>query len=479
VTENGGVLTEGSVTKGDTGQPAHPTVAEMLADPWSSGRWVIDTEGSRAEFAVKHLWGAATVHGSLGPVSGEASVGADGTITAALSIDAASLSTNNKVRDAHLRSADFFDVKHHPEVIVTVTAAKPASSADLAALDCRGVIEAGGRVQPVGFLAKVSGVTQDSVVLQAELLVDRTGFAMTWGPIGIVSATARSTVVVRFIRPPDEPLARPATETRQPQQQPEHAGTSEPGFPRWILALRHSHDALTALIESLDRSQLEQQSYAPEWSIAQVLSHLGSQAEIFDLFLDAALAGREPPGREAFGPIWDVWNAKSPRAQAAEGLAADAAMLERIETFDGEQLRLPLLGMDLDVIGLARKRLFEHTQHSWDIAVTLNPAATLAAEATGLLVDRLGELVGRAAKPGGLRRRWRLRTTDPERWFVLEIDASATLASSEADAGPADIVLPAEALIRLVCGQLDPEHTPAIVGSTADLDELRAIFPGF
>ena len=51
----------------------------------------------------------------------------------------------------------------------------------------------------------------------------------------------------------------------------------------WIGALRHSHDRLQALVGPLDPGQLEQGSYASEWSIAQVLSHLGSQAEIFGL----------------------------------------------------------------------------------------------------------------------------------------------------------------------------------------------------
>lgn len=41
---------------------------------------------------------------------------------------------------------------------------------------------------------------------------------------------------------------------------------------------------------------LQRRSYAPDWSIAQVLSYLGSQAEIFGLFLDAGLSGEDPPG---------------------------------------------------------------------------------------------------------------------------------------------------------------------------------------
>jgi len=470
--QGGAARAGGSVTEG-AAPAARLEMAEMLASPAAGGRWVIDPAGSRALFAVKQFWGAATVHGSLGPLSGEGSVGADGTVTSVLTIDAASLNTNNKVRDAHLRSADFFDVKRHPHLVVTVTAARPAGPA---ALDCQGVIEAAGRVQPVEFTAHVRDLTPDAVVIEAELLVDRTGFAMTWSLLGVASATARGSVVARFIRPhADEATAQPAAAA---EQRPVRTAAARPDSARLVRALRQSHDALKALIEPLDAGQLEQQSYAPEWSIAQVLSHLGSQAEIFELFLDAAMSGNKPPGPEAFGPIWEVWNAKSAQAQAAEGLAADAAFVKRLESYGDAELRLPLLGMDLDVAGLSLRRLSEHTQHSWDIAVALDPTATLAAEATVLLVDSLGQLVGRAAKPGR-RRRWRVRTTDPERIFILETGESATLAPSEGEAGPADLVLPAEAFIRLVCGQLDAAHTPPIAGGAADLDELRAIFTGF
>jgi len=48
---------------------------------------------------------------------------------------------------------------------------------------------------------------------------------------------------------------------------------------RWISALRHSHNRLRAAVEPLSPDQLGRPSYASEWSIAQVLSHLGSQAD--------------------------------------------------------------------------------------------------------------------------------------------------------------------------------------------------------
>jgi uncharacterized protein (TIGR03083 family) len=249
----------------------------------------------------------------------------------------------------------------------------------------------------------------------------------------------------------------------------------------WIAALRHSHETLRAVVEPLDERRLEQPSYDSEWSVAQVLSHLGSQAEIFGLFLDASLDGKEPPGREAFGPIWDTWNAKSPRAQASDGLRADQATLERFESLDADQLaslRLQLFGMEQDATGLARMRLGEHAVHTWDVAVALDPAATVEPDAIALLVDTLGQLAARTGKADGKQRRLLVTTTEPERRFVLETGDAVTLTPADGEEGLPELRLPAEALVRLVYGRLDPAHTPA-VSSGADLDELRALFPGF
>jgi uncharacterized protein (TIGR03083 family) len=250
----------------------------------------------------------------------------------------------------------------------------------------------------------------------------------------------------------------------------------------WIGALRHSHETLRALVEPLDPGQLEQPSYPSEWSIAQVLSHLGSQAEIFGLFLDASLDGKEPPGREAFGPIWDTWNSKSPQAQASDALRADQATLERFESLDADQrasLHLQLFGRDLDVTGLAQMRLGEHAVHTWDVAVALDPAATIAPDAAGLLVDTLDQLAARTGKADGKKRRLRVSTSDPERQFVLETGEAVALTGADGEQGLPEVRLPAEALVRLVYGRLDPAHTPPAEASDVDLDELRQIFPGF
>jgi uncharacterized protein (TIGR03083 family) len=254
----------------------------------------------------------------------------------------------------------------------------------------------------------------------------------------------------------------------------------------WIGALRHSHDRLQAIVEPLSLEQLQQRSYASEWSIAQVLSHIGSQSEIFGLILDAGLTAQDPPGRDRFGPIWQSWNAKDQQAQASDGLQADEAALERFESLDAGQrarMRVRVFGMDVDLTGLVRMRLNEHAVHSWDVEVALDPSATIAPDAVGLIIDTLGPFMARGAKPDGKQRKVRVTTTDPERHFILETNEAVTLAplddETAQEPGLAELKLPAEAFIRLVYGRLDPAHTPPAETAGIDLDELRTIFPGF
>lgn len=246
-------------------------------------------------------------------------------------------------------------------------------------------------------------------------------------------------------------------------------------------AWRSSHETLRALVEPLGVEQLQLPSYASEWSIAQVLGHIGSQSETFGLLLDAGLSGEAPPGRDAFVPIWDSWNSRSPQAQATDALAVDMAFLERVEALDDEQrerFHLEVWGMDLDLAGLLRLRLAEHLVHTWDVAVALDPAATVAPYGVELLVDSLERTAGRG-KPDGTKRRLHVATSSPERHFTLETGDAVALRSFEPDEYLAELQLPAEALVRLVYGRLDPAHTPPVETRGVELDELRAVFPGF
>lgn len=249
----------------------------------------------------------------------------------------------------------------------------------------------------------------------------------------------------------------------------------------WIEALRDGCDRLRATVEPLDIEQLEKPSYASDWSIARVLSHLGSQAEIFGLFLDAGLSGEDPPGADAFPPIWQLWDSRSAESQAADAVQADEHLVERFETLSPEerdQLHLALFGMELGTAGLAQLRLGEQAVHTWDVAVMLDQSARLHPAAVGLLVDTLDTMASRSGKPDGKKRRLHVTTTDPERRLTLETGEAVALSASLPEQASGELKLPAEALIRLVYGRLDRAHTPSVELEGTDLDELRRVFPG-
>jgi len=249
----------------------------------------------------------------------------------------------------------------------------------------------------------------------------------------------------------------------------------------WFAVLRSSHDRLVSLIDGLSAEALTGPSYDSEWTVAQVLSHLGSGAEIFSRFLDAGLSGGEPPGRDEFAPVWEAWNSRRPEQQAEQCEVVDRAFVERLESLDDEaisKLHLSIFGMDLDAAGLARMRLSEHAVHTWDIAVVLDPRARLAPDAVALLVDHLGQMVTRVGKVQDEHLRVHVKTREPDRDLLLCIEDEVRLTDADGSA-QSTLELPAEALVRLVYGRLDPRHTPGDLKTTGvDLEPLRKVFPG-
>jgi uncharacterized protein (TIGR03083 family) len=253
----------------------------------------------------------------------------------------------------------------------------------------------------------------------------------------------------------------------------------------WLAAVRRSHDTLASLVGKLDASTLTGPSACSEWTVAQVLSHLGSQAEIFSLFVDAGLAGGDPPSRDVFGPIWDAWNSRSPEAQAADSVTANEALVARLEGTDTAQLdgfRLDLFGHQVDAAGLLRMRLSEHAVHTWDVAVALDPSAEVAADAVELLIDGLGEMAGRTGQVPAQPLQATVTTTGPARHFALTaVDQVRLELTDNPVAGGSSIELPAEAFLRAVYGRLDDIHPPhgPVHADGVTITDLQSIFKGF
>lgn len=250
-------------------------------------------------------------------------------------------------------------------------------------------------------------------------------------------------------------------------------------------ALRSSHRRLEEATRPLTDEEIAGPSYCTDWSTAQVLSHIGSGAQVFGLLLDAGLAGAEQPGREEFSRIWDVWNAMSPTDQARNSLIADEAFLDRVAAIPADQLdamQMTLFGGPADAARLLGMRLSEHAIHTWDVIVIRDPDAEVAGDAVAWMVDWLDPAARRSGNTQGGPLEVDITTTDPERAFRLSVSDTVKLLPDGADMSPAaaTVRMPASALVRLVYGRLDAEHTPpAVEADGVDLETLRSVFPGF
>jgi uncharacterized protein (TIGR03083 family) len=258
---------------------------------------------------------------------------------------------------------------------------------------------------------------------------------------------------------------------------------------RPISALRSGHDTLTSLVHSLSPEALTDPSGASEWTVAQVLSHLGSGAEIALATLEASLDEPEKPADGFNQRVWDRWNAMEPPEQAHHFIISNEKLVRRYESLDEATRNTATVDMGflpapVDVATAASFRLEEFALHSWDVAVASDPAAVLAADAVEPILAVIPFLIGWIGKPGealdGRRLNVAVHTTAPTSDFGLLISDRVTLGDAPADPD-ADLHLPAESWLRLATGRLGVEHTPAEVSVAGPLTlaQLRQIFPGF
>jgi polyisoprenoid-binding protein YceI len=119
----------------------------------SAGTWTIDPVHSSIGFSVRHLM-VSKVRGTFDKFSGAITVADDGTpsVTAEIAVD--SVRTNNEQRDAHIKSADFFNVDEHPTA--TFTSNRVRDNGDRYVLD--GDLTLKGVTKPVSLDVEFYGV---------------------------------------------------------------------------------------------------------------------------------------------------------------------------------------------------------------------------------------------------------------------------------------------------------------------------------
>jgi uncharacterized protein (TIGR03083 family) len=252
-----------------------------------------------------------------------------------------------------------------------------------------------------------------------------------------------------------------------------------------IGAIRTNHDQLAELVATASAEDLRRTSGASEWTVADVLSHLGSGSELWLVRLQAAIDGVEV-GELDNHAVWDRWNAMTPEEQASSFVDSQGAFVKTLESLDAEQRRelqvdlgfMPAPSPLSHVVGM---RLVEIANHAWDARAGLDPEAgiepTAAALALESFADELAFMLGFSTKPDVLSEPTALAADG----FTVRIDDAVSVVKGEAEDATATFAGPLESVVRLLSGRLRPERTPAAVevSGNVTLDDFFEVFLGY
>ncbi len=145
--------------------------------------WAVDVSHSSLEFSVKHMM-IATVRGSFHEFT--ASVEADPQdLTSAnirFDVGVGSVDSRNADRDAHLKSADFFDVEKYPTLSFVSTSVKKTGDDEY---DVTGDLTIRDVTKPVTFAVVFEGEGQDPwgnqrVGFSGSAKINRRDFGLSW-----------------------------------------------------------------------------------------------------------------------------------------------------------------------------------------------------------------------------------------------------------------------------------------------------------
>lgn len=163
-----------------------------------AGDWVLDGAQSSVTFRSTSFWGLVKVSGRFADLRGEGSFGADGTAHGRLVMVAESVHTGIKPRDKHLRSADFFDVAKHPEIVFELSG---LTAPDSAHLQLAGTLTVAGNSHPLEFAAQLADASAGAVTITAETTLDRSAWGISFRRSGMTNMSTGVQVSARFTRP--------------------------------------------------------------------------------------------------------------------------------------------------------------------------------------------------------------------------------------------------------------------------------------
>ena len=148
-----------------------------------TGDYTLDITHTRLGFSARHAM-VTTVRGQFADFEGSARIdtGNPGASTAKVSIRAASITTGQTDRDAHLRSADFFDVETFPEITFVAT---DVARTDATTWRVTGDLTIKGITNPVAIDFESTGSAKDPfgnlrVGFEGGTTINRKDWDLTW-----------------------------------------------------------------------------------------------------------------------------------------------------------------------------------------------------------------------------------------------------------------------------------------------------------
>jgi polyisoprenoid-binding protein YceI len=159
------------------------SVTDLLNKP---GTWTLDQNRSSFTFTNKTMWGLSNVKGRFTEFSGDGSVDASGMVSGKVDVKAQSVATGIKQRDNHLRSADFFDAEHHPDITVTVSGVDPADTDEL---DVRAELSIRGHTVALPMRVRPEILDDGAVRIATTTTVEREQLGVSGNIVGMVGKT--------------------------------------------------------------------------------------------------------------------------------------------------------------------------------------------------------------------------------------------------------------------------------------------------
>ena len=148
------------------------------------GVWTVDPGHADIGFVGRHF-GLTRVRGRFTGVDGTVVIGEDlADSSVEVTIDMTSVSSGDESRDDHLRSADFFDVEHHPTASFRSTTLKVTGTSGTLA----GELTIKGVSRPVELQVDYLGSAtdpwgNDRAIFSASGTIDRDDWGLTWNMV--------------------------------------------------------------------------------------------------------------------------------------------------------------------------------------------------------------------------------------------------------------------------------------------------------